>query len=211
MTATRHGHEPVVFVVDDDEPLRNAIASLLQLVGLRAECFSSAQEFLQRTLPDAPSCLILDVRLPGVSGLNVQEDLAKAGIPIPIIFVTAHGDIPMSVRAMKAGAFEFLPKPFRDQDMLDAVHLALSKDRARRDREQNNADLRTRFATLTPREREIVGFVASGMVNKQIAAKLGLADITVKIHRGSAMRKLEAGSLAELLKMTQTLGLGGDT
>ena len=211
MTATRHGNEPVVFVVDDDEPLRNAIASLLQLVGLRAECFSSAQEFLQRTLPDAPSCLILDVRLPGVSGLNVQEDLAKAGIPIPIIFVTAHGDIPMSVRAMKAGAFEFLPKPFRDQDMLDAVHLALSKDRARRDKEQNNADLRTRFATLTPREREIVSFVASGMVNKQIAAKLGLADITVKIHRGSAMRKLEASSLAELLKMAQTLGLGRET
>jgi FixJ family two-component response regulator len=168
--------------------------------------------FVRPGIPEAdvaaPSCLILDVRLPGASGLNVQEDLAKDGIPIPIIFVTAHGDIPMSVRAMKAGAFEFLPKPFRDQDMLDAVHLALSKDRARRDREQNNADLRTRFATLTPWEREIVGFVASGMVNKQIAASLGLADITVKIHRGSAMRKLQASSLAELLKIAQTLGLG---
>jgi FixJ family two-component response regulator len=211
MTAARRNDEPVVFVVDDDESLRNAVAGLLQLVGLKAECFSSAQEFLKRTLPDVPSCLILDVRLPGASGLNVQEDLAKAGIPIPIIFVTAHGDIPMSVRAMKAGAVEFLPKPFRDQDMLDAVQLALSKDRARRDREQSNADVRARFATLTPREREIMGFVAGGMVNKQIAAKLGLADITVKIHRGSVMRKLEAGSLAELLKMAQTLGLGGET
>jgi len=208
MTEPWSREESVVILVDDDESFRNALAQLLQLVGLRTVCFSSAQEFLQRKLPDLPSCLVLDVRLPGASGLNVQENLAKEGIKIPIVFVTAHGDIPMSVRAMKAGAVEFLAKPFRDDELLDAVHLALTKDRTRRERERANAHLRSRLATLTPREHQIMDFIATGMLNKQIAARLGIADITVKIHRGNVMRKMGARSLAELLKMAQMLGLG---
>jgi FixJ family two-component response regulator len=207
MTSLKGTEKPIVFVVDDDESVRGALEGLLTVVGLKVECFASAQEFMARTLPEAPSCLVLDVRLPGISGLNVQEYLAKADIRIPIIFVTAHGDIPMSVRAMKAGAVEFLPKPFRDQDMLDAIHEAIDKDRARREKELGNASVRERFASLTPREREVMGLVAEGLINKQIADRLGLADITVKIHRGSVMRKMGANSLADLLKMARSLGL----
>ena len=209
MTSAAPPDEAVVFVVDDDESVRQSLDRLFHVVGLRAECFASAQEFLARKLPDVPSCLVLDVRLPGVSGLNVQDDLAKASIRIPIIFVTAHGDIPMTVRAMKAGAVEFLTKPFRDQDILDSVQLALRRDRERREAESSQAALRASFATLTPREREIMGFVAAGLMNKQIAAKTGLAEITVKIHRGNLNRKLGARSVAELVKMAQALGIDG--
>ncbi|NEW97129.1 response regulator transcription factor [Rhodopseudomonas sp. BR0G17] len=207
MTEAARDTEALVFVVDDDESVRNSVAGLLGVVGLKTKCFSSARDFLDEQLPDAPSCLVLDVRLPGASGLNVQEDLARAGIPIPIIFMTAHGDIPMSVRAMKAGAIEFLPKPFRDQDMLDAIYLALSKDRARRQKELGHHNVRARYAELTPREREVMSLVAAGLVNKQIADRLSLADITVKIHRGNVMRKMGANSLADLLKMALILSL----
>lgn len=199
--------ESVVFVVDDDDPLRDAIAGLLRLDGIRVECFGTAQEFLKQDLPDIPSCLVLDVRLPGVSGLSVQTELADAAIQIPIIFMTAHGDIPMTVRAMKAGAVEFLTKPFRDQDLLDAVHLALQKDRARRGEDRALARLRENFVSLTSREREILTLVSEGLMNKQIAAKTGLAEITVKIHRGNLSRKMGARSVVELVKMAQALGV----
>ena len=199
--------QPVVYVVDDDESLRDALKMLFQMVGLRAESFAAAPDFLKSKLPDVPTCLVLDVRLPGISGLDFQAELAKANIKIPIIFMTGHGDIPMSVKAMKAGALEFLPKPFRDQDMLDAVQLALERDRTRREAERADAQLRTNFEKLSPREREVMSFVTAGFMNKQIAARLGLAEVTVKLHRGSLMRKMNARSVAELARMAQSLGI----
>jgi FixJ family two-component response regulator len=199
--------QPTVFVVDDDPSVRMALANLFRSVGLRAEVFGSAPDFLQSTLPDVASCLVLDIRLPGLSGLDFQVELAHADIHIPIIFVTGHGDIPMTVRAMKAGAVDFLSKPFRDQDMLDAVTMAIERDRKRRTDARTIADLRAHFERLTPREREVLPLVASGLMNKQIAAEIGLAQITVKIHRGHIMKKMEARSLADLVRMAETLGV----
>lgn len=199
--------QAAVFVVDDDAAVREALAALFQSVGLQVKTFASAQEFLQAKLPDCPSCLVLDVRLPGVSGLDFQSELLKADVQVPIIFMTGHGDIPMTVRAMKAGAVEFLTKPFRDQDMLEAVQLAHAKDRHRRELDQSTYRLRSDFETLTPREKEIMKLVASGLINKQIAGKIGLSEITVKVHRGSLMRKLGAKSLADLVRMAETLGV----
>jgi RNA polymerase sigma factor (sigma-70 family) len=197
--------ESIVFVVDDDPSVRSAINRLIGSMGLQVELFESAQEFLASKLPNLPSCLILDIRLPGISGLNLQRRLAKAEIQIPIIFITAHGDIPMTVRAMKAGAVEFLTKPFRDQDLLDAIDLALERDRTRRQQEAEFAVLRERFESLSPRERAVVEMVVSGMLNKQIAAQLGTAENTVKVHRSRAMEKMQANSLADLVKMIQRL------
>ena len=199
--------EPLVFIVEDDESVRRALSNLFQSVGLRVEIFGSASEMLQGKLPDVASCLVLDVRLPGLSGLDFQAELAKANIHIPIIFMTGHGDIPMSVRAMKGGAVDFLTKPFRDQDMLDAVAVAIERDRKRRETDKIVANLRTYFDTLTPREREILALVSSGLMNKQIAAELGLAEITVKIHRGHVMKKMGAKSLADLLRKAEALGV----
>ena len=199
--------QPVVFVVDDDASVRDAMQRLFRSVGLRAEVFPSAAEFLQVKLADVPCCLVLDVRLPGLSGLDFQTELAKANIRVPIVFMTGHGDIPMTVKAMKAGAIEFLPKPFRDQDMLDAVRLGLERDRARRDGEKSIADVRGKFASLTPREQEVMGLVTSGLMNKQIAGEMQLAEITVKLHRASVMRKMEAKSLAELVRMADVVGI----
>jgi FixJ family two-component response regulator len=199
--------QPMVFVVDDDPSLRKALASLFRSVGLRVEVFGSAPEFLQSTLPGVPSCLVLDIRLPGQSGLDFQTELAKANIHIPIIFVTGHGDIPMTVRAMKAGAIDFLSKPFRDQDMLDAVATAIERDRKRRKDEKIISDLRAHFDSLTPREQEVMGLVAAGLMNKQIAAEIDLAEITVKIHRGHIMKKMGARSLADLVRMAEMLGV----
>jgi RNA polymerase sigma factor (sigma-70 family) len=197
--------ESLVFVVDDDPSVRSAIKRLIGCVGLQVELFGSAQEFLASKLPNVPSCLVLDIRLPGISGLALQRQLAKANIQIPIIFITAHGDIPMTVRAMKAGAVEFLPKPFRDQDLLDAVQLALERDRARRLREAEIVTLRERFELLSPREREVVAMVVSGMLNKQIATEIGTTENTVKVHRSRAMEKMQANSLADLVKMSERL------
>jgi FixJ family two-component response regulator len=199
--------EPIVFVIDDDASMRRALTNLFQSVGLRVEVFGSAPELLQSKLPDAASCLVLDIRLPGVSGLDFQTELAKANIHIPIIFMTGHGDIPMTVRAMKGGAVDFLTKPFRDQDMLDAVVTAIERDRKRREVGKVVANLQTLFETLTPREREVLALVASGLMNKQIAAEIGLAEITVKIHRGHIMKKMGARSLADLIRMAETLGI----
>jgi len=196
---------PTVFVVDDDESVRRAIKVLVESVGLHVDLFESAAEFLQAKRRDIPSCLILDVRLRGVSGLDFQQELAKSNIHIPIIFVTAHGDIPMTVQAMKAGAVEFLTKPFRDQDLLDAIQKGLERDRARSEREAEIAVLRERFELLTSREREVVVMVVSGMLNKQIAAELGSAENTVKVHRSRAMEKMQAQSLADLVKMIERL------
>jgi len=189
--------EPLVFIVEDDESIRRALSNLFQSVGLEAEVFGSTSEMLQSELPDVASCLVLDIRLPGLSGLDFQAELAKANIHIPIIFMTGHGDIPMSVRAMKGGAVDFLTKPFRDQDMLDAVTVAIERDRKRREADKIVANLQTHFETLTPREREILASVSSGLMNKQIAAELGLAEITVKIHRGHIMKKMGAKTLAD--------------
>jgi FixJ family two-component response regulator len=197
--------KPTVFVVDDDASVRNALGNLFRSVGLRSEAFGSASELLSSKLPDVPSCLVLDVRLPGLSGLDFQTELAKANIHLPIIFMTGHGDVPMSVRAMKAGAVDFLGKPFRDQDMLDAVTTAIERDRKRRESEQALADLRARFETLTAREREVMAFVTAGLMNKQIAAEMGVSEITVKIHRGHAMKKMGARSLADLVRMAEAL------
>jgi FixJ family two-component response regulator len=199
--------EPVIFVVDDDESLREALKSLFRSVGLKVEMFGSAAELLQTNFPDVTSCLVLDIRLPGLSGLDFQAELAKANIHIPIIFMTGYGDIPMSVKAMKAGAVDFLPKPFRDQDMLDSVATALERDRQRRQAEKQLSDLRASFDTLTQREREVMGLVATGLMNKQIAGELGISEITVKIHRGHVMRKMGAHSLADLVRMAELLGI----
>ena len=202
-----NAEEPIVFVVDDDESMREALRRLLRSVILRVETFGSAADFLRSKLPDVASCLVLDVRLPGLSGLDFQAELAKANIHIPIIFMTGHGDIPMSVQAMKAGAVDFLTKPFRDQDMLDAVAAALERDRNRRKDERQMSDLRARLEGLTEREREVMGLVTAGLMNKQIAGELGLSEITVKIHRGHVMRKMAARSLADLVRMAELLGV----
>jgi len=194
---------PVVFVVDDDASVRSSLKFLLSTVGLQAETLDSADSFLHKKRPDVPSCLVLDVRLPGLSGLDFQRELAARNICIPIVFLTGHGDIPMSVRAMKAGAVEFLTKPFRDQDLLDAVRVALDRDRARREQDTETADLRRRFDSLTSREQEVVSMVVAGMLNKQIAAELGTAESTVKVQRSLAMEKMKAESLADLIKMIQ--------
>ena len=199
--------EGVVLVVDDDASVRDAMQRLFRSVGLRTEVFGSATEFLQSKLSDGPRCLVLDVRLPGMSGLEFQAELTKASIQIPIVFMTGHGDIPMTVKAMRAGAVEFLPKPFRDQDMLDAVHLALEQDRARRTGEKAGADVRAKFATLTPREQEVMGWVTAGLMNKRIAAEMHLAEITVKLHRANVMRKMGAKSLADLVRMADVVGI----
>jgi FixJ family two-component response regulator len=201
------GAEPMVFVIDDDISMRRALTNLFESVGLKVEAFGSAPELMKTRLPEVASCLVLDIRLPGLSGLDLQSELAKANIHIPIIFITGHGDIPMTVRAMKGGAVDFLTKPFRDQDLLDAVSTAIERDRKRRDIEKTVSDLKALFDTLSPREREVLAFVAAGLMNKQIAAELGLAEITVKIYRGHIMRKMHAKSLAELIRMTETLGI----
>jgi RNA polymerase sigma factor (sigma-70 family) len=196
---------PVVFVVDDDPSVRSSLKFLLSSVGLQVESFDSAETFLQRNPPDAPSCLVLDVRLRGLSGLDFQRELAARNRQMPIIFITGHGDIPMSVRAMKAGAVEFLTKPFRDQDLLDSVRIALERDRCRREEEKEVADLQERFDSLTPREQEVISLAVSGMLNKQIAGQLGTAENTVKVHRSRAMEKMNAQSFADLVRMIEKL------
>jgi FixJ family two-component response regulator len=199
--------EPMVFVIDDDISMRRALTNLFESVGLKVEAFGSAPELMKTTLPEVASCLVLDIRLPGLSGLDLQTELAKANVHIPIIFITGHGDIPMTVRAMKGGAVDFLTKPFRDQDLLDAVRMAIERDRNRREVEKTVSNLQALFETLSRREREVLAFVASGLMNKQIAAELGLAEITVKIYRGHIMKKMQAKSLAELIRMTEMLGI----
>jgi len=199
--------QSIVFVIDDDAAVRKALASLIRSVGLQVELFGSAQEFLQAKRPQVPSCLILDIRLPGIGGLDFQRRLADAEVLIPIIFITGHGDIPMSVRAMKAGAVEFLTKPWRDQDLLDAIHVGLERDAARRQQEAELATLRERFEWLTPREREVLPLVVSGFPNKQIAAEIGTSETTAKVHRGQLMRKMGADSLPELVRMAEKLGI----
>jgi len=199
--------DPIVLIVDDDPSMRRALTNLFQSVGLKVEAFSSAAEIMEAKPPAVPSCLVLDIRLPGSSGLDLQADLAKANIHTPIIFITGHGDIPMTVRAMKSGAVDFLTKPVRDQDMLDAVQAAIERDRKRRDAEKSISGVRSRFEALTARERDVLALVASGLMNKQVAAELGLAEITVKIYRGQIMRKMGAKSLADLVRMTDALGI----
>jgi FixJ family two-component response regulator len=207
MKNERSAMAPVVFVVDDDASVREALGSLIRSVGLRVEAFASAQDFFAAKRPDTACCLILDVRLPGGSGLDFQVELTKARIQIPIIFITGHGDIPMSVKAMKAGAVEFLTKPFRDQDLLDAVQVALERAKASRASEKAISELRARFATLTPREQEVMAWVTGGLLNKQVAAEIGVTEITVKVHRGKVTRKMGAKSLADLVKMADILGI----
>jgi FixJ family two-component response regulator len=201
--------DSVVFIVDDDPIVRGAIKSLLMSVGQQVQLFESARDLLQSSLPKVPSCLVLDIRLPGLSGLDLQAELTNVGLPIPIIFITGHGDIPMSVKAMKAGAVDFLTKPFRDQDLLDAVTRALDRDRERRKVEENIRDLRARYLTLTARERQVMALVTGGLLNKQIASRLEISEVTTKIHRGKVMRKLAARSLADLMVMAEALGVRG--
>jgi len=204
---TAKSAQEMVFIVDDDESLRQALARLFLSVGLGARAYATPPEFLASKLPDIPSCLVLDIRLPGMSGLDFQAELGNANINIPIIFITGHGDIPMTVKAMKAGAVEFLTKPLREQDLLDAVRTALVRDRARRAQQSTDADLRSRFETLTAREKEVMAFVTVGLMNKQIAAKMELSEITVKFHRGHIMRKMAARSLADLVRMAESMGI----
>jgi FixJ family two-component response regulator len=198
---------PVVFLVDDDASLRGAVSNLIRSVGLRVEAFASTAEFFAAKRPDAACCLVLDVRLPGVSGLDFQAELARAKIQIPIIFITGHGDIPMTVKAMKAGAVEFLTKPFRDQDLLDAIQIALERSRANYASEKAISELRAKFGTLTPREQEVMAWVTGGLLNKQVAAEIGVTEITVKVHRGKVTKKMGAKSLADLVKMADILGI----
>jgi FixJ family two-component response regulator len=204
---TTSAGDSIVLIVEDDRSFREALQRLFRSVGLATEVFGSAAELLQSRLPDVPSCLVLDIRLPGPSGLDIQSELANAGIEVPIIFMTGHGDIPMTVRAMKAGAADFLTKPFRDQDMLDAVTAAIERDRRRREGQGLALELQSRYELLTPREREVMGFVAAGLMNKQIAGEIGLSEITVKIHRGHVMKKMGAQSLADLVRMADALGI----
>jgi FixJ family two-component response regulator len=198
---------PVVYVIDDDDSVRTALSSLIRSVGLQVDTFASASAFMAAKRPDTPSCLILDVRLPGVSGLDFQTELAKTNTLIPIIFITGHGDIPMSVKAMKAGAVEFLTKPFRDQDLLDAIQVALERSRSNQETEKATSELKARFETLTPREQEVMAKVTGGLLNKQVAAEIGVSEITVKVHRGNVTRKMGAKSFAELVRMADALGI----
>jgi FixJ family two-component response regulator len=208
--STAKTEQSIVYVVDDDASMRQALARLFQSVQLRAEVFASAQEFFRSERPDVPSCLVLDVRLPGLSGLDFQAELLKADVRIPIVFITGHGDIPMTVRAMKAGAVDFLAKPFRDQDLLDAVATAIQRDQTRREHEKALAELKVHFESLTPREREIMALVASGLMSKQIAGQIALSEITVKVHRSHIMKKMGARTVADLVRMAEALGVHPD-